>query len=75
MSSEIVSLVDHVNTLQEVVEGMLRMRGRDDTNTRRFLNSLQDDDYRFLMKLDFGGKLIYLEWQYALKPEPRSGVP
>jgi hypothetical protein len=75
MSSEIVSLVTHANTLQEVVEGMLRMRGRDDTTTRRFLNTLQNDDYRFLMKLDFGGKLIYLEWRYALNLEPRGGVP
>jgi hypothetical protein len=66
MPSEIMSLVSHASTLQEVVEDMLRMRGRDDTAMRRFLNTLQGDDYRCLMKLDFAGKLMYLEWRYAL---------
>jgi hypothetical protein len=66
MSSEIVTLVDHTNALQEVVDSMLRMRGRDDATMRGFLRTLQDEDYRFLMKLDFGGKLIYLELRYAL---------
>ena len=75
MSSEIVNLVSHADTLQEVVEGMVRMRGRDDTTIRRFLSALQDDDYRFLMKLDFGGKLIYLEWRYALSPGYVAACP
>jgi hypothetical protein len=75
MFSEIVNLVDHVGTLQEVVEGMLRMRSRDDTTMRRFLNTLEDDDYRFLMKLDFGAKLIYLEWRYALSSNYMAAGP
>jgi hypothetical protein len=75
MSNEIVSLINHADTLQEVVEGMLRMRGPDDAAMRRFLNTLQGDDYRFLMKLDFAGKRIYLEWRYALSTDYVAASP
>jgi hypothetical protein len=66
MSSEIFSLVSHANTLQKVVEDMLLLRGRDEMTVQGFLNRLNDEDYRFLIRLDFGGKLIYLAWRYAL---------
>jgi hypothetical protein len=67
METEIVSsLVDHANTLQEVVAGMLDLRGQESDTLRRFLNTLEDEDFRFLMQCDCCGKRIYLELRYAL---------
>jgi hypothetical protein len=45
---------------------MLDIRGRESETLRRFLSTLEDEDYRFLMQCDCCGKRIYLELRYAL---------
>ena len=48
METEIVSsLVDHANTLQEVVAGMLDVRGQEGETTRCFLSKLEASAPRF----------------------------
>ena len=60
------SLIRHVDELQEAVEGMLMLRNGNDFDFRRFLATLHEDDFRYLLTVDFDRVVLYLERRFAL---------
>jgi hypothetical protein len=66
MWEAIHSLIGHVNDLQEAVEGMLMLRNGNELEFRRFLATLHEDDFRYLLRVDFDRMVLYLGRRFAL---------
>jgi len=66
MRKDVLTLIQGTNDLQEVVRGLLLLYWNREMNVRYFLSVLRDEDFSYLEKLTFQGKLLYLERRYEM---------